>query len=386
MRLPFEHLKIFRVAAAVALLLHCLVDGHTALAQTPTPAAQAGHDEAQRGDIYSSEFTSTRPAGKSQGATNHLYRIRKQAKVSPRALKKDRMADTRRVASPMKGKVYTTVGVTIGRGRPATVDEIGDAGIAKVQLEGGRYLVFERSVDDQPVTHGSLIQMTIEYLAHTNTTGRIRSNQIGYLYVINRVRFSDDRPGTPRLIFPTPRINHGDNRVMPGKPVMLPDPNRPWQVTRSQTAPVQAYETYVIIVSPEPLKDAQGFELRADLTDAASLEASLDKWTRLWGGGEMQAHLKGGAGRLFTRREQAASGNPDEPRRDTGELDSDLTQDDLPPQTIFRKVVTLGEAMLVTVELPFRNSAASAAPRAPLQAETRPGYPQTIRGTARAMY
>jgi hypothetical protein len=361
MRPTSGSVKIFSVAAT-ALLLHCLVGGNLALAQTPTPAAQAGHDEAQRGDIYSSDFMSTRPAGKSPSAANHLYRIRKQAKTSPRSSKGGRVTATQRPAALPKGKVYAAVGVTIGRGRPATGDEIADASVAKVQLEGGRQLVFERNAEDQAVTHGSLIQMTIEYLAHTDAAGRIQSNRIGYLYVINRVRFPDDRPGPPRLIFPTRRINNGDNRVVPGQPVMLPSSRRPWQVTRTKTMLAQAYETYVIIVSPEPLKDAHGFALRPDLIDGESLEALLNKWARLWGGGEMQADLKGGAGRLFTSREQAASRNPDDPRRDTGELDTDLTQDDLTPQTIFRKAVTSGEAMLVTVELPFRNSAIPPAP------------------------
>lgn len=361
MRPMSRRVKVLSVAAA-ALLLQCPGNEHPPLAQTPAPAAQAESDAAQRGDLYSSDFTSTRPGAKSQGGREHLYQIRKQTGADSRPSKGGRETVVRRPAQLAKGKVYTTIGVTIGRGRAATGDEATDAKIAKVQLEGGRQMVFERSAEEQPVAHGSLIQMSIEYLAHTDAAGRISSNRIGYLYVINRVRFADDSPGTPRLIFPTRRINDGDNRVMPGKPVMLPSPFRPWQVTRTKTGPAQAYETYIIIVSPEPLKDAQGFELGADGTDAKSLEALLGKWARLWGGGEMQADLKAGAGRLFTRREQAASGNPDDPRRDTGELDTDLTQDDLPPQRIFRKAVTLGEAMLVTIALPFRDSATPPTP------------------------
>lgn len=343
--------KVFSLAAA-ALLLQPLGNARPPLAQTHAPAAQAERDAAQRGDIYSSDFN-TRPVGKGQGVTNHLYQIRKPA----RSLKGGRAASARQPARPSKSSLYTTIGVTIGRGRPATGDEIADEKIAKVQLAGDRQLVFERGTADQPVTHGSLIQMTIEYLAHTNTAGRPRSNQLGYLYVINRVRFPGGKQGPPRLIFPTLRINKGDNRVMPGKPVTLPDPHRPWQVTHTKTGPTQTHETYIIIVSPEPLTDAQGFELRADEVDGKSLEALLDKWSRLWGGDAMRADLKAGAGLLFTSREQNASGKPDEPRRDTGELDTDLTQDDPPPQTIFRKALTPDEPMLVIVELPFRDSA-----------------------------
>jgi len=353
MRTKSTRVEILSLFAS--LLLLCGPAGDLpALAQTPAPAPQSGtqarEDEAQRGDVYSSDFTSTRPAGQGRAAAGQLYRVNKPFADAPT----QKNASARRRTPRAKARVYMTVGVTVGHGRPATDAESLDVDVAKVSLQDGRVLVFERMGEGQPVTHGSLIQMAVEYLAYTDAAGRRQTDRVGYLYVINRVRFPDGRTGPPSLIFPTKRTRGGDNRVVPGQPVMLPSTKRPWQITRSSTGSVQAYETYIIIVSPRPLRDARGDELRAEQTDPASLEKLLAGWVRLWGAGATQADLRNGAGQLFTRREQEASVETKDARRDTVELDSDLTQDDPPPQTVFRKAVTPGEPMLVTFELPFR--------------------------------
>lgn len=358
--------KFMRVEAsgffASLILLLTLSGGlHVAVAQTP---ARDGEDVKQRGDVYSTDFTVTRPAGKGAEAASQTYTV-KQPAAPAAATPKKRAAAIARRRTPPANKLYMTIGVTVGRGRAATEAESLDVDVAKVRLQDGRALVFERAQDEQPVAHGSLIQMAVEYLAYTDAMGKRQSERVGYLYVINRVRFPDGRTGPPRLIFPTKRTRGGDNRVVPGQPVMLPSSNRPWQITRSSTGRLHAFETYVVIVSPRPLRDARGNELRADEVDPAALETLLAGWLRRWGGGEMRAVLREGAGRLFTRREQDASGDTNDPRRDTIELDTDLTQDDPPPQTVFRKAVTPGEAMLVTIELPFRDAPAPQHAHAP---------------------
>lgn len=344
--------------AAAALLTPCPRGGPAAVAQASAPAAQPAQEGEQTRDVYSTDFTDARPPGKGKAAAARpRYKPRNPGRSSPAAAPKG-SAGTAAPTSrrpPTKGKVYASVGVTVGSGRPATGAESHDASIAKVRLGDGRELVFERLAADRPVAHGSLIQMSIEYLASGDAAAGSQSSRAGYLYVLNRVRFPDGTLGPPRLIFPTPRTDGGDNRVLPGRPVMLPSPDRPWQITRSRSGPAQAFETYVIIVSPEPLKDADGFELRGGRHDPRALEALLAGWTRRWGGGEEQAELEGGAGRLLSRREQAASADPNEPRRDTGELEEGLTQDDPQPQLVFSKAVSPGEAMLVTLELPFQD-------------------------------
>ena len=82
-----------------------------------------------------------------------------------------------------------------------------------------------------------------------------------------------------------------------------------------------------------------------------------------WGGGEIQSDLEQGVGHLFTKREQSASGDPTETSRDTIEMDADLKQDDPSPQMVFRKAIAPGGAMLITIKLPFKDTAAPAVPK-----------------------
>ena len=207
------------------------------------------------------------------------------------------------------------------------------------------------------------MQMMIEYLAVRNQASKQQSNRIGYLYVINRVQYSNGTFGPARLIFPTSRTYGGDNRVLPGKTVTLPAPERPWQIRRTRSGPAQAFETYTLIISPVPLKDNQRRELQGDDASSKVLETLISGSTRVSGGGESRGDLERGEGQLITQREQAASGNPTLRQRDTGELDSDLTLADPPPQIVFSKVLRPGERMLVTIKLPFRETSVTVAPK-----------------------
>jgi hypothetical protein len=229
-----------------------------------------------------------------------------------------------------------------------------------VRVKDSAEYVLERTSDEMAVSDGTLMQVIIEYLAHPDAAGRRLSDQVGYLYVINREQYPDGKYSPPKLIFPTKRTYGGDSRVLPGKTVTLPVPGRAWKVSRSTSGTAQAFETYTIIISPRPLKDALGRELQRDNLGAASLkldEKLVEGWVRLWGGGEWRGDLENGVGRLLTRREQNASGDPDRSERSTDEESSDLTKDDAPPQTVYRKVLRPGGAMLVTVKLPFKDAA-----------------------------
>ena len=310
-----------------------------------TQSAQRGSQENERGTVKSEEFTNSRPAGSNQN--RRRYRYRQNAKTT--------------VNKPSRSQTYATIGITIGRGRAATEAERKDYSIAKVRRDG-RELVFERISDNRPVQHGTMIQMMIEYLASWDAAGKQQSNRIGYLYVINRVQYADGNFGPARLIFPTSRTYGGDNRVLPGKTVTLPAPDRPWQITRSNSGATQAFETYTIIISPEPLKDAQGRELQGDTLNDESLGGLVASRTGVGGGSEWRGDLERGEGQVITQREQSASGDPTMRQRDTGELESDLTQDDPPPQMVFSNVLKLGGRMLVSIKLPFNDAVATPKP------------------------
>lgn len=345
------------------LLMLSLSNSTSVVAQAKNPTTestiQTEQNDGQRGDIYSSDyFTGTRPDSKNPNTAKFVFQ--------------DRQSTRNRRALP-KGKIYIKIGVTIGRGRPATEIESTDRDIAKVRvcLERkdkdcirSQEMVVERISDNTLITQGTPIQMIVEYLASKDEAGtKQQYNRVGYLYVINRVEFPNGKTSPPRLIFPTKLTFGGGNVIVPGKPVMLPDPRQLWQISRNKVA-TQEYETYIIIVSPEPLKDAQGRELQGDnlSTTPRELDETLVRdWVRRWGGGEIPADLVGGVGQLFTHKEQTASGDPTMTSRDTDTMDSDLKKDDPQPQIAFRKAIRKAirpsTPMLITIKLPFKDSA-----------------------------
>lgn len=334
---------ISRQCLLVALvLLYCHGGAHgnkpsrAALSQTQTGAGE------ERGTLKAKEFIKSRPGG----TRPHPGRYRSRQDVPP-------------------GHAYVALGVTIGRGRRATEAELKDHQIAKVRVRSGEDYVLERISDTTTITDGTLMQMVIEYLAHPDAAGSRLTNQVGYVYVINREQYANGKYGAPKLIFPTKRTYEGDSRLLPGKTVTLPVPDRAWRVSRSASETAQAFETYTIIVSPTPLKDTSGRELQRGNLGVGSLtldEKLVDGWVRLWGGGEWRGELEDGAGQLITRREQISSGDPSRGERSTDEESSDLTKEDVPPQILYRKVLSPGGKMLVTVKLPFKDAAATARP------------------------
>jgi hypothetical protein len=351
--------------AVVVLALHTFGGVPPLVAQTPLvtqPGGRAEQSDGQRGDVFSSDFfTETRPAGATQRPTGAVYRDRHP----PSARRPGPATSTRR--EPPRGKVLVRLGVTLGRGRPATDVDIKDDNVEKVTIcaerrgddcMSSRQMVVERISDKTPISDGTPIQMMIEYLAYRDATGaKQASGRVGYIYVINRVQYSDGTTSQPKLIFPIKRIFGGENRVLPGKIVMLPDPKRLWLITRNKKA-TQEFETYLIIISPKPLTDSSGHELQLGNTPLELDQRLVANWVKWWGGGEIQSDLEWGLGRLFTKREQSAGGDPTETNRDTEMVDADLKQDDPQPQIGFRKAVTLGSPILITIKLHFKDYSA----------------------------
>jgi hypothetical protein len=325
-----------------------------ARAQVSQSGAQVKRDE--RGDLYYPELTDTRPNGKNPKIRKGGNRVKRSA--------------SNRMVTP-KGKLYLQLGVTIGRGRPATEAEIKDSGIAKVrgaclewqeqQCARRQDMVVERISNSTPIVDGTTVQMMIEYLASQDATGMSPpSNRVGYLYVINRVQFPDGKTSPPKLIYPTRQTIGGNGFVLPGRPVMLPGPQDLWQIMRNSVA-AQGFETYLIIVSPEPLTDSQGRKLQGNnLADGplALDEHLVANWVRLWGEANIQSGVEQGIGQLFRRREQAASEQPTMTNRDTIPLKTDLTPEDPQPEMGFRKAISPGGKMLITIKLPFRDNGA----------------------------
>lgn len=322
----------------------------------------AGQDDDQQRDIEAKEVVAGRQPGTNPKAQSGRYQTRissRRSRVSNRGGRKANANDNNAVASfplgpPPKGKRQMTLGVTLWRVQPATNAENDDAKVAKERMWWDRQehsVVVKRISDDSPLPNQDLLQMTIEYLPDRTSTGSPNSSQAAYLYVINREQFPDGHIQNARLIFPTELTYRGDNRLLPGKTVTLPAPTRPFRIKRDAASPTQAFETYTIILSPVPLDsqlprkiNRQAMELSPELVSA---------WEGQLGITVARADLRDGVGQTRTERERGASGDPEE-SRSTEDSAEDLTQDDLPPQTVYRKVAKPGAGMLVVVKVPFK--------------------------------
>lgn len=269
-------------------------------------AAQAPASEDQSRQIVAEEFVSKRPAGARKTAAKARY-------------------------TPAKGSNAVVggearLGLTIWRLRPAAGQS--DGARLLVQ-EGGSETswVAERVDADAPLDVGDRVRLSFE------------SARAGFLYVIDREQYADGTASDPYLIFPTSRTRGGDNRVEAGRLVEVPDQaDRPNYFSVRRSRPDQVAEALTVIVAPTPI------ESLAPAGSARKLAAAdVARWEREWGGEVELLALDGGAAKPWTTPEQRAGA-------DGSRL---LTQDDPPPQTVFRLKSAPGNPVLVTVRLPY---------------------------------
>ena len=245
------------------------------------------------------------------------------------------------VGAPLKSKAGTReMGITIWRLRPSRNS---DGGPRILVQEGPESVSWtpERVAAGTRLRMGDRVRLTIE------------SPRSGYLYVIDREQYATGDMGEPYLIFPTNRINNGDNKVTAGKIIDLPaQEDRPNYFTLRQSRKDQSGEMLTVIVAEKPLTDVQIGENALKLS-----KEQVAQWEKEWGRQSERFELSGGAGRTWTKAEQEAG--LDGTRR--------LTQDDPGPQTIYRIAGDDGP-VLTNIELKYGNagaqkSAANGAPR-----------------------
>jgi hypothetical protein len=228
------------------------------------------------------------------------------------------------IRQPSEGR---QVGVTVWRLRSAAP---GDSGARILVQEDSNTVewVPERVGSSTNLREGDRVRLTIE------------SPDAGYLYVIDRERYSSGERGAPYLIFPTSRTRNGDNRVIGGKLIDIPaQDDRPNFFTLHHSRPDQSEEELTVILTPEPLKGlAIGPKALALTNDLVA------GWEKQWGAGSVQRfELSGGAGKTWTKAEQEAAA-------DRTRL---LTQEDPAPQTIYRVAAKPNEPLLVKVRLRY---------------------------------
>ena len=220
------------------------------------------------------------------------------------------------------------VGVTIWKLRPGAPGESTGARILVQEDANTAEWVPERLGTRGTLKEGDRVRLTVE------------SPDAGYLYVIDRERYASGQTGDPYLIFPTTRTRAGDNRVMGGKLIDIPDQgDRPNFFTLRSSRAAQSGEELTILLTREPLDGLQ--------IGAKAIALSRDQvagWEKRWGNGKVERfELSGGEGKAWTKAEQEAAAN-------STRL---LTQEDPPPQTVYRVVAKESEPLMFKVQLRF---------------------------------
>ncbi|MBL8215229.1 MAG: DUF4384 domain-containing protein [Bryobacterales bacterium] len=215
------------------------------------------------------------------------------------------------------------VGVTIWKLRPALAADQG-ARILVQEPASTLELIPERVGSGTALNAGDRVRISIE------------AGSSGYLYVIDRERYASGE-GDAYLIFPTTRTRGGDNRVTAGKLIEIPaQEDQPNYFTLRRSRPDQTGEELLVIVSEAPLDGITIGPSAIKLTAAQVRQWELD------GKGKVERfELSGGAGKAWTRSEQQAGQSGTRV----------LTQEEPPPQTVYRVAPGAGKPALVRVEL-----------------------------------
>lgn len=228
------------------------------------------------------------------------------------------------VAKPSDKSAFALeeIGVTVWRLRKKYPSE--NAPSIGIMEDGVRAeYIPERVSSDTPLKLGDKIRITIE------------SPRTGYLYIIDREKYSDDTYSKPVLIFPTKTTRGGNNKVSAGVLIDIPgqDDATPYFVVNSKHTGY-AGEVLSVIVSREPLK---GFTVpeRAYVLENTLGEEQNEDW-------EVEADIfeqENGAGKSWTDAEMSA-----------GRMDGKaLTQEDPTPQTIYRVRANKQKPFLVNI-------------------------------------
>jgi hypothetical protein len=288
------------------ILLLTVIFAFPAVLNAQTP------DDATR-DLWDTAFIKKRAVAKSPATS-----VRKTSPVRYRLVgKNDSPPRQTALAGP------AVVGVTVWRLRPSKTSD--DTEVRELIHQEGEWTP-ERVGGGTPLVEGSKVQLTIE------------SPRTGYLYVFDREMYAGNTFGDPILIFPTLSINGGDNKVSAGRVIEIPSADdKPPYYTLKRSRADHAGESLTVIVSDKPLTDLTIG--RGALKISA---AQFDSYEKQWGAMTQQLELDEGAGRAITKAEKAAA---------TGK--ADLTQDDSPPQTIYRIQAKPGQPLLLTVPLPI---------------------------------
>jgi hypothetical protein len=227
------------------------------------------------------------------------------------------------------GPQYAQLGLTIWRLRKSAATDRGPHLLAPENL-GVTQWTPVRAEASTPFTVDDFVRLSIESSVH------------GYLYVVDRGQYQDGTMSEPQLIFPTTRLRGGDNEVKPGRLIEIPaQGDAPNYMHLKSTHGVLVSELLTIVIAAEPIA---GLAEQISPQPLAFDKNLLAKWENAWGGKVEHFELAGGDGKVWTKAEQEAG----------ADATRELTQDDAPPQTIFRVAHASNTPLLVNVELRVR--------------------------------
>lgn len=216
------------------------------------------------------------------------------------------------------------IGVTLWRLRPARPGE--PARLLIQEAASSTSWTPERVGAGTQLAIGDRVRLSVE------------SPRAGYLYIVDREQYADGTTSAPYLVFPTSRTRGGDNRVMGGRLVELPaQDDRPPFFTVKPSRPDQTGERLTLIITDKPLPGVTIGDQPVDLP-----AEQVTEWEARGSGDVQQLEMVGGAGRAWSAVEQRAGA-------DATRL---LTQEDPPPQTLFRVQSRQPDFVVVNLTLP----------------------------------
>ena len=228
---------------------------------------------------------------------------------------------------------YVRLGVTIWRLSPSQC-QIQNCPVPNSAANASRGLVdtATRIEDNTPLNNGERVRIGLESLSRN-----------GYIYIIDREKFADGSLGEGFLIFPTTKINSGNNWAVPGLQIHLPRSDGCFCVKSRNTQKVLVADVLTVIVSPTPLLPTRDIGVDA-IPLPVGLAGFLDRAEKEK---TFRAMLRGGGGLAQSAEEQSAGSKG---LFDTAPV---LTQNDLPPQTFYQSLVPVGKAAVFSFSLRY---------------------------------
>jgi hypothetical protein len=233
---------------------------------------------------------------------------------------------------PTTNTTPSMLGITLWQLRPADKKDETQARLLEQESDSEVVLIGERVGAETKFQEGQKVRLGVE------------SPRTGYLYVIDREQYADGTYSEPYLIFPTLKTRGGDNSVVAGRLVEIPDQDdRPFYFKMNRHRPDQTGEVLTFLVTPQQIPNLELSRKPLKLTNEL-----FAQWEMKWKAPARRVELANHAGKAYTKIEMTAGANKT----------TLLGPSDLPPQIIFRLNGRTMGAVMVTLPLMYSTSSA----------------------------